>query len=143
MSYGFSRGAQHYQQVSTSGAAYADPHQQVLMLMDGALDRIAQAKGAIGREAQAEKGELLSKAIAIVAGLQAGLDHSAGGDIAANMAQLYEYMQRRLLHANLRNDVEALDEVAGLLRELRTAWAAMPVEGREPAATTLGNGTVG
>ena len=133
MSYGFSRGARQYQQVSTSGAAFADPHQQVQMLMDGALDRIAQAKGALERNAVAEKGERLTKAIAIIAGLQASLDQSAG-EIAGNLYELYAYMQQRLLHANLKNDVAALDEVANLLREIRTAWAAMPIEARVPAA---------
>lgn len=143
MSYGYTRGAQQYQQVSTSGAAYADPHQQVQLLMDGALERIAQAKGAIGRAAIAEKGERLTKAIAIIAGLQASLDHPAGGEVAANLAQLYEYMQRRLLHANLQSDVAALDEVAGLLREIRGAWSSMPMEARGATAPPAGNGTIG
>lgn len=140
MSYGFSHGARQYQQVSTGGAAFADPHQQVQMLMDGVLERIAQAKGAIARQAVAEKGERLSRAVALVAGLKAGLDPSAG-EIADNLGELYDYMQRRLLHANLKDDVAALDEVAELLREIRDAWAAMPVDARDaaqPPASSIG-----
>jgi flagellar protein FliS len=135
MSYGFSRGAQQYQQTGALSASYADPHQQVQMLMDGALDRMAQAKGAIQRGEVAEKGALLGKAIAIIGGLQAGLDHGAG-DIAANLDSLYDYMQRRLLHANIRSDVGAIDEISALLRELRTAWAAVPPEARGTAQQT-------
>lgn len=131
MSYGYARGAQQYQQIGTySGAAYADPHRLVQLLMEGALERIVRARGAIERGAVTEKGDLLGKAIAIVDGLAGSLNPTAGGEIAANLAALYDYMQRRLLHANLKNDTAALDEVAGLLRELKQAWDAMPIEAR-------------
>lgn len=140
MSYGYSRGAQQYRQIGAySGVAYADPHQQVCMLMDGALERIAQAKGALQRNEIAEKGTLLGKAVAIIGGLQGCLDHAAGGEIAAGLDALYDYMQRRLLHANLHNDEAALDEVARLLREIRDAWMAIPPELRQmPTTGTAG-----
>ena len=134
MSYGFARGAQMYQQVGVSSAAYADPHRLVQMLMEGGLVRIARARGAIERGDVAEKGALIGKAIAIIDGLAASLNHDAGGDIAANLAALYDYMQRRLLHANLHSDVAALDEVAGLLREIKQAWDAIPPEARGSAS---------
>lgn len=130
MSYGFPRGIQQYQQVNANSAAYADPHRQVQMLMEGALDRLAGAKGAIQRDEVTLKGDLLSKAIAIIAGLQASLDRGAGGEIASNLADLYDYMQRRLLQANLKSDIEAIDEVAELLRDIKQAWDAIPPEAR-------------
>jgi len=133
MSYGVSRGAQMYQQVGVSSAAYADPHQLVQMLMEGALDRLARAKGAIERGAGVEKGELLGKAISIIGGLQGSLNADAGGEIAANLDALYDYMQQRLLQANLKNDSAAIDEVVSLLRELKEAWDAMPAEARSGA----------
>lgn len=130
MSYGFSRGVQQYQQVNANSATYADPHRQVQMLMEGALDRMAGAKGAIQRGEVALKGDLLGKAIAIINGLQVSLDSNSGGDIATNLADLYAYMQQRLLHANLRSDSEAIDEVSSLLREIKQAWDAIPPEAR-------------
>lgn len=139
MSYGMSSGIHQYQKVGAYGAAYADPHRLVQMLLDGALDRLAQARGAMERNAIAEKAELISKAGRIIEGLQGSLDTDKGGDIAANLNDLYDYMQRRLLHANVRNDVAALDEISGLLREIRAAWEAIPMEYRQiPAIGTAG-----
>lgn len=130
MTYGANSGVRQYQQVGAQSANYADPHQLVKMLMDGALDRLAQAKGAMQTGDVAAKGVLLSKAIQIVGGLESSLDARQGGDIAAHLASLYDYMQRRLLHVNLRDDMEALDEVATLMRELRSAWIEMPTQAR-------------
>ena len=71
----------------------------------------------------------MTRAIAIVdEGLKGCLDPS-GGEIAAQLSQLYDYMCRRLLLASLRNDAAGLDEVARLLSELRGAWAKI-----DPAA---------
>lgn len=139
----YNRGIQQYQTVGAQSAAYADPHRLVQMLMDGAIDRMAQAKGAIQRGDAAAKGSLIGKAIAIIGGLQGSLDNDAGGEIADNLERLYDYMQRRLLQANLRSDIAALDEVSGLLREIRSAWVAIPADAREAAKPAAGNGTTG
>lgn len=118
---------QEYQQVGVfSGTAYADPHQLITMLMDGALERIALAKGAILQGDVAEKGRLIGNTLTIIGGLAGCLDTSAGGDLAQNLADLYDYMKRRLLVANLDSDTEILDEVAGLLREIKSAWLEIP-----------------
>jgi len=120
-----------YQSVAThGGVAAADPHRLVLMLMDGALERIAHARGCILNQDWAEKNRLLHAAISIVEELRASLDLEAGGALAANLENLYDYMCRQLLRANLQNRVELLDEVAGLLGEIRSAWVALPPEAR-------------
>src|SRR5690606_27077331 len=67
-------------------------------------------------------GQLISKTIEIVGGLRGFLDMEKGGEIAEQLENLYEYMERRLLQANLKNDVEILDEVAGLIREVKEGW---------------------
>jgi flagellar protein FliS len=111
----------------------ADPHTLILMLMNGALDALAAGKGHVQRGAVDEKGRSLSRAIAIIDGLRASLDHSAGPELAANLDDLYDYMGRRLLHANVHDDVGAIDEVASLLREIKSAWEAIPPELRQRA----------
>ncbi|MCY1369029.1 Flagellar secretion chaperone FliS [compost metagenome] len=93
--------------------------------MEGGLDRIAQAHGAMKRGQVAQKGELIGKAVAIIGGLRDGLDMQKGGELAGNLDRLYDYMTGRLLQANLKNDPDLLDEVAGLLREIKSAWDAI------------------
>ena len=115
-----------YQQVNTQASvAYASPHRLIQMLMEGALERIAVAKGCIQRQDIAAKGEQIGKAIDIIGGLRDGLNPDAGGEIAANLDALYDFMQRRLVEANLRSDAAMLDEVAGLLRPVKEAWDAI------------------
>jgi len=103
----------------------ATPHRLIQMLMEGALSRLAQAKGAMLRNQTALKGELIGKAIAIVGGLREGLNVQQGGELALNLDRLYEYMSAQLLKANLSNEPALLDEVAGLLREVKSGWDAI------------------
>lgn len=115
-----------YQTVNTQAqASDASPHRLIQMLMEGGLTRLAQARGALERNQIAQKGELIGKAIGIVGGLRAALDLEKGGEIAANLDGLYEYMVSRLLHANLHNQAEPLEEVAGLLRNIKSGWDAI------------------
>lgn len=112
-----------YQSVNTQAQAVdASPHRLIQMLMEGGLTRLAQARGAIERGQLAQKGELIGKAIAIIGGLRDGLNFEQGGEIAANLDSLYEYMVSRLLEANLKSDAALVDEVAGLLRNVKTGW---------------------
>ena len=113
------------------GVAAADPHRLIVMLMDGALDRIRTARGCIERKDIAEKAKLLNRAVSIIGELRASLDAKAGGQIAANLDALYDYMCRRLLKANSDSNVAILDEVSKLLHELRGAWLAIPTEARQ------------
>jgi flagellar protein FliS len=92
------------------------------MLIDGAVERVTQARGALERGQTARKGERIGKAIGIVDSLRASLNQERGGQIAANLASLYDYMLRRLLQANLNDDDGALEEVQRLLREIKSGW---------------------
>lgn len=131
MSVSASRAMYHYKQVGTRVSAdSADSHQLILMLFDGVLERIALAKGAMDRKDVAEKGHKIGRAIAIIDGLIAALDKAQGGEIAENLEGLYYYMQRRLLEANAGNSPALLDEVADLIKEVRSAWNAIPLEER-------------
>jgi len=116
-----------YGQVQVNvGISSASPHQLIAMLYDGALTAIANAKVQLQCGNIGARGAALSKAIAIIdEGLKVSLDVEAGGDIAQNLRALYEYMSQRLLHANLKADASALEEVERLLLELKTAWDAI------------------
>ncbi|EED30873.1 flagellar protein FliS [gamma proteobacterium NOR5-3] len=96
------------------------------MLFDGALDRIASAKGAMERGDTGVQGALLGKAITIIDNMRASLDHQQGGELAGKLADLYDYMERRLLEAGTKADPEILDEVSGLLREVKSGWDQIP-----------------
>lgn len=127
-----SRAIHQYSRVGTHGGVEsATPHQLTAMLLDGVLSRIACARGHMERGEIAAKGEAMSRSLDIIEGLRGSLDLARGGDLAGRLESLYEYMARRLLEANVRNDVGALDEVAGLLRPIKEAWDAIPVELRK------------
>lgn len=115
-----------YQTVNTQAQAVdASPHRLIQMLMEGGLTRIAQARGAMERQQTALKGEFVGKAIGIIGGLREGLDQQRGGELSANLDSLYQYMISRLLEANVKNDAVLLDEVAGLLRNVKSGWDAI------------------
>ncbi|MFS2124682.1 flagellar export chaperone FliS [Pseudomonas sp. Pseusp97] len=115
-----------YQQVSLEArVAEASPHGLIQLLMQGGLERLAQARGAIERGQMAERGELISKAIGIVGGLREALNPEVGGELALNLDSLYGYMTERLLEANRNGDAAILDEVSGLLREVKSGWDAI------------------
>ncbi len=126
-----------YAQVSTDIAVEtADPHRLILMLFDGARAAIWMARAHMENKQIAEKGAAISKAIDIVNnGLRASLNIEDGGELAERLAALYEYIGNRLLWANLKNNVAALDEANQLLGELRSAWAMIgPNADKESAA---------
>ena len=117
-------GIQAYAQVGVESAVLsASPHQLVVLLFDGALSAMKKAAILIEQGDIPGKGRALSQAINIITnGLRAGLNHEAGGEISANLDSLYDYMTRRLLQANLHNDLSAIDEVSKLLSNIADAW---------------------
>jgi flagellar protein FliS len=107
---------------------YASPYRIIPMLMEGALTKLATAKGCIARNDIAEKSRQITWGMNIIQGLRTSLDAEKGGDIAVNLDSLYEYMGRRLLEANVNNDTAIIDEVITLLREIKAGWDAIPAE---------------
>jgi flagellar secretion chaperone FliS len=104
----------------------ADPHKLIALLFEGALIAIAKAKGEIQHKQTMEKGRSIAKATTIISeGLLASLDMKAGGELAERLAGLYGHMIRRLNQANVDNDITALDEVSGLLTQIKEAWDAI------------------
>ena len=118
--------AKAYQQIDTqSEIDGASPHRLIQLMMERALAKIGLARAQMIESRVAEKGSNISDAISIINGLQASLNHKADARMSENFDALYAYMMRRLLEGNLRNDPAILDEVAGLLRELKEAWDAI------------------
>lgn len=118
-----------YQKVnSVAQTSEASPHRLVQMLMQGGLDRLAQAKGAMVRNDIAQRGILIGKAIDIIGGLREGLDLENHGDSLADLDSLYTYMSRRLVEANVQNDPAIIDEVARLLITVKEGWDAIGEE---------------
>lgn len=120
-----SRGAAAYARVAVeSRVPEADPHQLILLLYDGAIAAIQQGVLHLTEQRVAEKGVAISRAIQIIdEGLRLSLDENVGGALARQLCELYDYMSRRLLFASVRNEPEGMNEVLGLLRDLRGAWA--------------------
>lgn len=100
----------------------ASPHRLILLLLDGALDKLRASRAALARGQIAAKGANISWAISIIDGLRASLNRELGGQIAHNLDALYDYMTRSLVAANLTNDGGKLAEVEHLLNEIRGAW---------------------
>lgn len=116
-------GLQAYQRVNTqTSITDADPHKLIQLLYNGALERINMAKARIQAKDYDGKARLINKAIEIVGGLRSFLDLEQGGDLAARLESLYDYMERAMLEASIKNDVAKLDEVAGLLRSIKDGW---------------------
>lgn len=116
-----------YRQVGTATVSVsASPHKLVEMLYGGALDHLAAAKGCLQRGETGARLAHVSRCLAIVEHLRLTLDLAAGGEVAGNLARLYDYMQHRLTLANAESDTRFLDEVSDLLRTLKSAWESMP-----------------
>jgi flagellar protein FliS len=112
----------------------ASPHKLVLMLYDAVLKELRVAKQHMQRGEIAPKAAAISKTIRLIdQGLRLNLDMQRGGNIAAQLSMLYDYSERRLLHANIHNDVAALDEVNALIEPLRQAWAGINPDAARPA----------
>lgn len=129
----YGRGARAYAKVGVeSGVLSASPHQLIVLLFDGLLAAIRAARLHMENGNVAEKGKSISKALDILnQGLLAALDREKGGEVAGNLASLYEYCASLLLKANLHNDPRALDEAARLLGEIGAAWREIGQAGRE------------
>jgi flagellar protein FliS len=112
----------------TVGAESASPHKLIQMLFDTYLVRVDQAVAAIENNDLNAKGIAISKALAIVGGLEEGLDLEKGGELSDNLQSLYQYVRLRLLVATDKNDVEALKEARDLIFQIKDAWDQIPEE---------------
>lgn len=131
-------GVNAYQSLNAqTGVVDAHPHRLIQMLLDGALSRIALARGHIERKEYEGKATALGRAVEIIGALQSSLDFDQGGEIAENLNRLYDYMVRELFSASVHMDTVRLDAVSALLREIKTGWDAIEDEVKPMAKKPL------
>lgn len=120
---------QQYRQNHVQGTVdSATPHRLVQMLMEGVQEKLIAAKGYMANKNIAKKGEHISWAISIIDSLRACLNHELGGEVSQNLNRLYDYMETRLLEANLKNDPAMIDEVGMLMAQIKRGWDEIPAE---------------
>ena len=110
------------QQYVTTQVGTADRLQLVIMLYDGAISFLGQAKEKMAAQDAAGKGLLIGRALDIIAELNASLNFQAGQELATNLFHLYNFMTSHLTKANINWDLQALEEVLTMLQQLRETW---------------------
>lgn len=116
-------GYDSYQQVDLDAqAAAANPHQLVIMLIDGLLDEVERIRGHLAANRLAEKGNGINKCMNILIGLTSALDDENGGEIAENLRQLYDFCQVELYYASVQNDANRLVNVEHVMGNIREGW---------------------
>ncbi|GGW63471.1 flagellar export chaperone FliS [Alishewanella tabrizica] len=111
--------------------AIADPHRVIQLLMQGSLENMAKAKGAIERKDYATKAQAFGKAIAIVSALKGSLDMKEGGEISQNLDSLYEFMINHLTLASREQSIAKVNDVMELMLTIKSAWDQISVSDRE------------
>jgi flagellar protein FliS len=119
----------------------ADPMKLVLMCYQGAIDSVRTAKERFQSGQYEAKAKALQKANDIIMELSSALDLEKGDEIARNLEMLYRYMHIRLTNADLDKDIKGLDEVIGMLEELKAAWEQICNKPISEADLTLGSVT--
>jgi flagellar protein FliS len=121
-----------------TGVSGASSHQLITMLFNGALEAMTVGKGALNSGDIVAKCAALTKAVRIVdEGLKAGLNLAEGGELALNLSDLYTYVCKQLTLANVRNDVNAIDECQRLLAPVRDAWVSITPANSQVVRATM------
>ena len=107
---------------------YASPHQLVLMLFDGAIESMSLTIGAIQQKNFEVKSKQNTRAITIINGLRDCLDIDSESDLANNLYSLYQYMAQELFRASFKNDVDTIQNIQTMLKDIRGSWEKIPLD---------------
>ena len=122
------RAISDYNKVASTKTDTKDPHELIKLLFEGLTDRIALARSALAKNDREGRAEAVTKAQKILFGLRDSLDHEKGGELASNLDSLYEYSNRILIKAHVREDDSIFEEVMDLMVMIRDAWKQIPTE---------------
>lgn len=103
-------------------------HQVISLLLDGALERVTQAKACIDDGNFEDKNIIVGKIIGIINGLRGSLNFQEGGEIAVNLDALYDYMITRIDGASPESEAQALDEVSELISQVKSGWDEIEID---------------
>ncbi len=118
----------------------ADPIELVRLLYQAAMSTVREARQHLANGAIMDRSRSITKAGGILRELATSLDYDRGGEISVRLARLYDYMQHKLLEANLRQSDPPLAEVLGLLSTLAEAWDGLQHPEPHPMAAATPQG---
>ncbi|MBA3582161.1 MAG: flagellar export chaperone FliS [Gammaproteobacteria bacterium] len=128
----YQQGLKAYRQSNTyAGVECADPHHLIEMLLNGVSEHMAKARMGMRMRDTVMKCSSIDKSIAILDALRSSLDFDNGLEIAKNLDELYDYIQRTIIDAKLNNDEKAMESVADLINTIRQAWVSIPTDQRK------------
>lgn len=119
-----------YRQVTVSSVKEMNPYEQINLIFSNIIGKLAAAKGFMERKEIEKKGGAISDSIVLLGALQDTLNMEEGGEISANLMELYNYCKSRLVIANTNNDPEILTEVSDIIKEIKQGWDGIPNEQR-------------
>ncbi len=120
--------AQYGQIKNDAQTTYASPHQLMLMLFDGAIEAMSFTIGAIQNENFELRSKQNTRSITIINGMRECLDMETGGELANNLYSLYQYMTKELFRASFKNDVDTIQNIQTMLRDIRGSWEKIPLD---------------
>ena len=119
--------AQYGQIKNDAQTSYATPHQLMLMLFDGAIEAISITVGAIENQNFELRSKQNTRSITIINGMRDCLDMESGGELSDNLYSLYQYMAQELFRASFKNDVDTIQNIQTMLKDIRESWEKIPL----------------
>ena len=120
--------AQYGQIKNEAQTSFSSPHQLILMLFDGAIEAMSMTIGAIQHKNIELRGKQKTRAISIINGMRDCLDMDSGSELSDNLYSLYLYMAQELFRAGVKNDVETIQNIQHMLKDIRGSWEKIPLD---------------